>query len=133
MKTLKFLSLTLVLLAYNYTSNAQVTPANVFTSSELVWYGLDFTEARFIGKFEQGFDENQVSASEMIHRYIPAWNKLVLEEPRNFDLKSAFRKNNVYYDIKPVENLNSKINPDGIFTYNNHIIMKDKLAGMIKA
>jgi len=49
------------------------------------------------------------------------------------DLKAAFRKTNIYYDIKPVETLNAKINPEGVFTHNSHMIMKDKLPGMIKA
>lgn len=133
MKSLKQISLALILMVCGIAVQAQQTPAKVFSGSDLVWYGLDFTEARFIGKFEQGFDENRVSGSDLINKYIPSWNKLVLEEPQNFDLKNSFRKTNIYYDIKPVESLNAKINSEGILTYNSYMLMKDKLPGMVKA
>lgn len=131
---MKILQLFLLSLLVNSTFiNAQLTPASVFTNNTLIWYGLDFTEARFIGKFDQGFDHNAVSANELITKYIPAWNKLILEEPRNFDLRSVFRKSNIYYDIKPVESGNVKIKAEGILSYNSYMLMKDKLANMIKA
>src|SRR5688572_30218992 len=133
MKTLKLLILSLALTAVTGITKAQLTPSLVFAGNDLIWYGLDFTEARFIGKFDQGFNQNQVSAQEIVSKYIPAWNRLVIEEPRNFDIKSAFRKNNIYYDTKPVDSLNSKINPEGILTYNSYVLMKDKLPSMIKA
>lgn len=134
MKTLKTL-LVVISLIFGITEqgHAQLSANSIFTNNELVWYGLDFTGAKFIGKFDEGFDSKPTSATELISWYIPAWNRLVLEEPRNFDLKSTFRKTSIYYDIQPVESLNSKMKPEGLLTYNSHMLLKDKLAGMISA
>jgi hypothetical protein len=133
MKTLRIFCLTAILLGYQFRAGAQLTPASVFTNNELIWYGLDFTEARFIGTFDEGFNRNHVSANELISTYMPAWNRLVLEEPMNFNLQSTFRKSSVYYDIRPVESLNARIKAEGIVTYNSYVLMKDRLAAMVKA
>jgi len=134
MKTFKTLLITAgLVLPFPETNFAQLSANVIFTNNELVWYGLDFTGAKFIGKFNEGFDSRPTSANELISSYIPAWNRLVLEEPRNFNLKSTFRKTSIYYDIQPIESLNSKIKPEGILTYNSHMLHKDQLAAMVSA
>ncbi|PBQ30531.1 hypothetical protein CNR22_01685 [Sphingobacteriaceae bacterium] len=134
MKTFKMLLLiTTLVVSLSQTSHAQLSANAIFTNNELVWYGLDFTGAKFIGKFDDGFDSKPTSANELISYYVPAWNQLVLDEPRNFDLKNTFRKTSIFYEIQPVANLNSKINPEGILTYNSCMLHKDQLGAMVSA
>lgn len=132
MKNLRTLVIiTALTVSFSGTCQVQLSANTVFTDNALVWYGLDFTKARFIGKFDEGFDSKPTSANELISGYIPAWNRLVVQEPRNFDLKNTFRKTSIYYDLQPVDSVNSKIKPEGILTYNSYMLHKDQLAAMI--
>lgn len=131
-KTIKHLILTILMVTFNL-SYSQVNTKDVFTSKELVWYGLDFSNARFIGKFNHDFSSRPVSEYELINKYIPAWNSLVIMEPDNFDLKSAFRKKTVYNDLKPVSRKNEAIKEEGIITLNSYSITKDRISQIVSS
>jgi len=98
--------------------HAQKTEKDVFSKEKLIWYGLDFSQARFVGQFDQGAGAAPATAQDIKQKYIPAWNKLVIDEPNKFDIKNFFRKPTVIYDIAPVEKNNDNINEDKLLDIN---------------
>ncbi|MGD2034153.1 MAG: hypothetical protein PVF73_03795 [Bacteroidales bacterium] len=53
-------------------------------SESILWLGLDFTKARFEGKYD--FE----SPDALTGKYLTAWNKLMLQEPDKFNVGKYF-------------------------------------------
>lgn len=111
--------------------NAQ-SAKDVFSTKEIVWYGLDFTKAKFVGQFDQGFGTMPASGTDMRNKWIPEWNALIAKEPQNFDFKESFRKDQVYNDVAPVNEVNSTINVEECMSLNPWKIEKSDIDAMIK-
>ncbi|MGZ3931675.1 MAG: hypothetical protein ACXVP0_10050, partial [Bacteroidia bacterium] len=69
---------------------------------------------------------------DMRNKWIPQWNGLMEKEQQNFDIRKAFKKDNVIYDFKSVNDLNSKVEPDKIMVPNPGQIQKSDLDAMVK-
>lgn len=104
----------------------------IFSAQEIVWFGLDFSEAKFVGQFDQGAGLMPAKGSDMKTKYIPAWNMLVITEPQNFELKKALNKENIYYDIDAVNELNKKIDANTCMDYNVNLIERNQIDEMVK-
>jgi hypothetical protein len=104
---------------------------SVFTTKDIVWYGLDFTKAKFVGGFNQAGGIGEASGEDMVEKWIPAWNNLVITEQNKYDLKKAFHKESVYYDIQKVTELNSKIDAATCITPNPSAIDPKAISGMV--
>jgi hypothetical protein len=128
MKKLFFLS---VIIGAGLGMKAQ-TAKDIFNATEVVWYGLDFAKAKFVGQFDQGFGAMPATGTEMRNKWIPQWNALVAKEPQNFKLKNALRKDNVYYDLVPLNELNSKIDVDKCMSFNAGKIERAEIDEMVK-
>lgn len=126
----KLLSLTVILIAA-LSMKAQ-TAKDAFNATEVVWYGLDFTKAKFVGQFDQGFGAMPATGTDMKNKWIPQWNALIAKEPQNFKIKEAFRKDNVYYDMAPVNEINSKIDVDNCMSFNAGKIERSEIDAMVK-
>jgi hypothetical protein len=107
--------------------------SKVYSASEIVWFGLDFTKAKFVGQFDQGMGAMPATGGEMRNKWIPQWNALIQNEQQNFDLRKALDKESIYYDIASVNTLNSKINPDACMDFNPTKIEKSQISEMVKA
>jgi hypothetical protein len=123
---------TFVLFYFGLFEEKRSDAKEIFTTDEIVWYGLDFTEAHFIGTFDQGAGLSLVSGEELRSTWIPAWNNLFVAEPYNFNLRRTFRKRKVYYDINSVNELNEKIKPDELMSFNETKIEKETIQEMVK-
>jgi hypothetical protein len=99
---------------------AQNTAKDVFTKDEIVWYGLDFSKAKMIGKFDQGAGAAPASGTEIKNKYFSSWNEVVVTETKKYDFKKAFRKTSVYKDLSVVEKSNAKVDADELMTYNDY-------------
>lgn len=97
---------------------SQNTASGFFNTNEMVWYGLNFSEAKMIGQFDQAVGANVSSSSDIKNKWIPNWNSLVISEPQNFRLGEAFRKFNIYNDLGPTEKQNQNINLDNFMSFN---------------
>jgi hypothetical protein len=86
MKKLVVLS---VMLMSAFTMKAQ-TAKDAINAKEIVFYGLDFTKAKFVGQFDQGMGAMPATGTDMKNKWIPQWNALIAKEPQNFKLKEAF-------------------------------------------
>lgn len=104
----------------------------VFSATEIVWFGMDFSKATFVGGFDQGAGAAPITGAELRSKYIPGWNTLIQNEQPHFDFKKSFRKDNVYYDIASVNEVNSKIDADKCMSPNPGKIEKSEVAEMVK-
>jgi len=108
------------------------TAKDVFTAKEIVWYGLDFSKTHFVGQFDQGFGIVPATGMDMRNKWAGAWNELIVKEQNNFDLRKAFRADNVYFDLGPIAEQNKKIDSDRCMSFNPAKISKEEIAEMIK-
>ena len=127
----KIIILTLGVFTFVSCMKAQVAK-DVFSCKEIVWYGLDFSKAKFVGQFDQGMGASPASGSTMRSKWIPEWNALILKEPQHFDIKKAFRKDNVYNDVAPVNVVNSQMDIDNCMVFNPGKIERNEIDAMVK-
>ncbi len=81
---------------------------DIFEAENLVWYGLDFSHARFIGIKDE--------KPEVIkNKFIELWNKTTYLDRENFALESTFRKILVRIDNKVVPARNEKVSTSTLF------------------
>lgn len=97
---------------------SQHQAADVFKKDKIVWYGLDFSNAKFIGQFDQAAGLAPANASDLKHDYIPAWNSLILSEPNRYDIRKTFRKTRVFNDLSGVRKNNEKMDESLMMSYN---------------
>lgn len=105
---------------------------DVFSSKEIVWYGLDFSKASFVGQFDQGFGAMPATGSDIKNKWVTQWNNLVGTEPQNFKLKEALHKESIYYDLAPVAAINAKMNAEKCIGMNAASIDPKEIDGMVK-
>jgi hypothetical protein len=104
--------------------NAQ-DASKVFSSTEMTFFGVDFTKAKFVAATETG--------SELKFKHIPAINTLIVtEQGKGFNLKMAFQKDVINYDINSVNELNGKIDADKLTSFNAGKVEKSELDAMVK-
>lgn len=103
--------------------------SDALLARELTWYGIDYSHVKLIGEFNQFGDAGAKSESEIRDKYFPAWNELVLKEASKYNIKSAFRKDEVIYDLDIVNLRNSKVNPANLISLSesnqNHLSSVD--------
>lgn len=128
---MKKIILSLLVIASGTNVKAQ-DAKSALSSTEIVWFGLDFTKAKFVGAFDQGAGIAPATGSDMKTKWIPSWNALIANEPQHFDFKKVFRKDNVIYDLKSINELNTKIDVDACMVYNEGTIDKSAVDAMIK-
>jgi hypothetical protein len=107
-----------LLLATASVGFAQFTAKDVFSAKSIVWYGLNFTEAKMVGQFDQAMGAGPASASDLKNKWMPNWNGLIQSEPKNFKIAEAFQKNDVFYDVTPTEKANYAISTDDLMSFN---------------
>ncbi|CAN5561447.1 hypothetical protein BH10BAC1_BH10BAC1_21490 [soil metagenome] len=110
----------LLLIFISMTTFAQktFTSADVFTEKNMVWYGLDFTQSKFIGqptingKFYK-------SPDFVVKNYFKEWNMIPLKEGEKYDIKESFEKEYLYYDIDTVLARNQRFSSDSLIAFSN--------------
>lgn len=104
----------------------------VFSTNEIVWFGLDFSKAKFVGGFDQAMGAAPATGYDMKNKYVGQWNELMAKEQPKFDLRKAFRKDNVIYDLKSINEINKTIDPDACMVYNAGKIDPNEIPAMVK-
>ena len=106
--------------------------ASVKNAEEIVWYGLDFTKATFVGQFDQGMGMAPATGLDIKNKWIPQWNSLIVNEPQNFDFKKNLKKKSVYSDIANMNELNRNVNTEKCMNYNPGKIERTAIDEMVK-
>lgn len=74
----------------------------VFKSKDMVFYGLDFTKARFTGGY------GLTSPASMQDKYMPALNELMIDERSRYNVAKSYKKKNVEYYFDLADEFNSQ-------------------------
>jgi hypothetical protein len=128
-------------------ANAQ-SVESVFKNKEMIWYGLDFSQAKFVGEFNE-FGPIQAmggvvkvktgdttivtigggSTAQVIRdNYFKAWNSVIINERDKYYLPDYYSKQAVKADLSVVEVLNAKVNPDSMMmTWGAVELSKEKI------
>lgn len=80
-----------LLLVIHLGISAQDNP--IFKTEEMVFYGLDFSKARFTGGFGLS------SPASMQDKYMPALNELMIDERHRYNVAKSYDKRNVEYSF----------------------------------
>lgn len=105
------------------TGHAQQNKA--LSSSEVVWYGLDFTKARMIGSL--GFTD----PDDIADRFLKNWNQLIISENEKYDIAKFYSKKEVHYNIEMTNSRNEKIDADKLVIDEDYEISKDDITSVI--
>jgi hypothetical protein len=66
---------------------------------EVAWLGIDFSKATFTSK---GFN----MPNDVLQLYLNEWNALIVSDQKKYDIRVAFRKPVVYFDVSFVKKQN---------------------------
>jgi len=94
-------------------------------SGKVVFYGVDFSQARFIGK--EGFTD----PPELQENFLPKWNHLIINEEEKYDVKKALNKSNLEYYFDVVTERNAAVDPEVLVTNSNHSISKEDVTKVV--
>lgn len=83
-------------------------PVDVFKTPTVTFFGLDFSQAKFIG---YGFNNQELIKDRVIEQ----WNMLLASEQSKYNIKNAFSKKEVIYDIKRIKKINDAIENQLLF------------------
>jgi hypothetical protein len=106
---------------------------DVIAAKEITWFGLDFSKALFVGSFTQFADAGGQSSSEIKDKFMPSWNDLVVNERQKFDLKKAYSKENVIYDLDIVTKRNAAVDVANMTSLNTQAdrVKKEDVAKIV--
>ncbi|MGH1337873.1 MAG: hypothetical protein ACRBFS_17260 [Aureispira sp.] len=98
-----FLAICFVLLQFNVLEAQELK--KFFNSSKVTvdFVGLDFSNVQLVGA--EGFTD----PPKIQNYYFPVWNGLLLSEISKYDVKGAFYKDNVTYELEVVEAVNEEV------------------------
>jgi hypothetical protein len=88
----------------------------LLAADSAVWFGIDYSKAKFTGSFAQAFGIDPNNGTELVEKWMFEWNSIILREPQNFDIGAVIKKPNIYPDIRSVNIINSKINKDSVYS-----------------
>lgn len=111
-------TLLILLMASALNIFSQNTKQDISKANEIIWYGLNFSQAKMVGQFDQAVGAGAATASELKDKWVPGWNTLVISEPQNFKIKEALKKDKIYFDMKPTEKMNRDIKTDDFMGVN---------------
>lgn len=100
MKKLSLIALALTLSISSYSQEIQ----DLFKKSEtpIYWLGIDFSNVKIIGDFNQFAEWGSLSTREIRNEYFPDWNDLMYKEEKKYDVAGMVRKSDVIFHTDPV-------------------------------
>jgi hypothetical protein len=109
-------------------SNAQKTADLFNPSTNIVWLGVDFTQARLIG------DLMTVSPQELIPLFNQI-NQVIVNESDKYNFAKALRKSHISNNLDPVEGLNAQIDAEKMIETGSapSNLNPETIANLIKA
>ena len=109
---MKKASLSFVFLFFFFLPVSAQNNQAVYTSTKATWFGIDFSKAAFAGDFSEFKDAGGKSGAQIRDKYFPGWNDLIKNESEKYDLKKAYGKEEVTYDLTVVRQRNKAVDAD---------------------
>lgn len=105
-------------------------PANpdpkIFAADEIVWAGIDFSEARLIGS--EGFSDPY----DIHRRFFSAWNNLILSESDKYNIREFYKKKDVINDLSVVNERNEMPDPDELVINESYSFEEGRVEAIVK-
>jgi hypothetical protein len=92
------------------------TAADLFKpgSVDFYWLGIDYSHVKIVGGYIQFFGSTDKGGAEIRDVYFPAWNGLILAEPKKYDVAGMIQQGSLKYDIDMITSINAKTSTDGM-------------------
>src|SRR4051812_35861785 len=123
----KILILLLLVASFGTFAQTRYNARDFFTEKSIVWYGIDYSKAKFIGSFAQFKDAGVMDGPALRDKYFPGWNNLVTREHEKFNVAKFLKKDTQVNDIASVEKLNSEVDADKIMQDNDYTLEESEL------
>lgn len=81
----------------------------------ITWLGIDYSHVKFLGDALQFGGNGEISEQDMVNKYFPGWNNLVINESDKFDVAKATKREKVSNSIASIMAINKKTNISKIF------------------
>jgi hypothetical protein len=106
---------------------------DVISASEITWFGIDFSKAQFVGSFNQFAEAGEKGGDQIKHTFFPAWNDVVANEREKYDLKKAYNKSSITYNLDIVAKRNAAVDADKLVTLNSEEgrVTKEEIAKVV--
>lgn len=95
-------------------------------SCDVVWFGLDFTQAKMIGS--EGFNDPVAIKED----YFRKWNHLMINEGEKYDWQKALVVTDLKYDYEVVDKVNETVKVKSLVINKSHSVYDDDIASAIK-
>lgn len=120
-------------LLIGFAAQAQLTKADIFTSKDITWLGLDFSQVYFIGDAAQWKDAGEVTNDQLRDRYFVGWNDLFVNEQKKYDVAGAVSRKDVSYATEITERSNNKLKRDFFSddANNYQLLSEDKIKKLV--
>lgn len=89
---------------------------NLLFGDSVIWFGIDFTKARFMGGFAEGSELGPNSQAQLVEVEIPRWNLLILKEPLKYNVAEASHKKFLFNETYSIGKINATINLDSVYS-----------------
>jgi len=96
------------------------------SQDEIVWFGLDYTQVRFIGSHSAFSDLQNIR-----EHYFRSWNELIKMESKKYNLKSAFGVRKVIYEMEYAITQSMQRDMDNIRQLDSYSIDEDRVADVV--
>ena len=96
---------------------------DLFTDTEITWYGIDYTRSEMVGTFGE----------KDLHDYYKGWNTLILVEAEKYNVAAALQRSRVNFDVTSVSKLNELSTPNIRFVPSDSTLRKSDIAAMVAA
>ncbi|MBN2275267.1 MAG: hypothetical protein JXK95_13105 [Bacteroidales bacterium] len=105
-------------------SNKSLNKAKAQSVNDIIWFGVDFTMAKFTLVPED--------PEVIVSKYLPAINKVIIMEPEKYNIREYFDKVNVTNSIDQAIENNAEIDPSTLVISNEYKLDPEKINDVLK-
>jgi hypothetical protein len=108
--------------------------SDLFKSTDIqyTWLGIDYSHVKLIGEFTEISSAGEKTAVQIKKTYFPAWNNLIVNEPKKYDIAGMLRKEKIGYDIDMINEINEKTAVEEMETTKTPEYTKDDIEKFVK-
>jgi hypothetical protein len=118
-------------LSFSSFSQKRYSAKDIFKQESIVWYGVDYTNAKFIGSFSQFKGIGWVNGYDLRDKYFPAWNYLPIKEHEKYNVAKFLKKDKQINDLNSVETLNHEVDPFVLIQQEDYTLEESSLDSMV--
>lgn len=128
----KSITVIMCLLITSSFAQKKYTKQDVFTQPNIVWFGIDYTQAKMKGEYAKQGDPLYKTPAQIVEDFFEAWNTVIISEQPKYNLKKAFDKKTVEFEIMVAEKRNSKVDPLEFLTQKEYQIDKEAVKAAVR-